>query len=216
LILAVKLRWATPDIDGEIAYEGRVSNSNAKPGDPYKKLIGYLISHKHWSPFEMANICLRVETTRDIGRQLLRHRSFHFQEFSQRYAEVAEDKPVVVQQARLQDPKNRQNSIPCEDFLLNDSWVWWQNRVWTFCWTAYQACLKMGVAKELARKLLPEGLVKTQMYVNGTVRDWFHYLAVRLDPSTQLEHRQLAREILAVCMELAPATFEHLNGTEES
>lgn len=206
------LRWATPDIDSEIAYEGRVSNPDATPDDPYEKLIGYLISHKHWSPFEMANICLKIETTRDIARQILRHRSFHFQEFSQRYAKVEQEKPVI-HKARLQDTKNRQNSIPSDDYMLNDHFAFWQNRVWDVCWTAYNACLKLGIAKELARKLLPEGLTQTTLYMNGTVRDWFHYLSVRTDPSTQLEHRVLAGEILNVCTELAPATFGRLGST---
>lgn len=208
--MSVKLRWATPDIDAELAYQARVSNPNATPDDPFEKLIGYLISHKHWSPFEMANICVDIETTRDIGRQLIRHRSLHFQEFSQRYAAVEQENPILSD-ARLQDHKNRQNSIAVGDEELLRQWAWLQRRVWDVCYSCYRAALDMGIAKELARKLLPEGLTKTHMYVNGTVRDWFHYLSVRLDPSTQLEHRQLAQEIFDVCVKLAPATFGHLN-----
>lgn len=187
----------------------RVSNRDAHPDDPHEKLINYLILNKHWSPLEMANVCVRIDTTRDIARQLLRHRSLHFQEFSQRYAEVMQKDPVLSD-ARLQDHKNRQNSIPSDDIMLNDNWVYWQNRVWDICWTGYKACLKLGIAKELARKLLPEGLTETSLYVNGTVRDWFHYLAVRTDPSTQLEHREMAEAILAVCLEQGPATFGRL------
>lgn len=208
--MAVKLRWATPNIDEELAYMARVSNPDATPEDPYEKLIGYLIYHLHWSPFQMVNICLDVETTRDIGRQMLRHKSLNFQEFSQRYAEVKQEGPMITVGARMQDPKNRQNSISCTDPGINDSWLYWQNYVWDFCWFGYQACLKVGIAKELARKLLPEGLTRTRMFVNGTVRDWFHYLTVRTGPETQLEHRELATEILAICLELAPATFGHV------
>lgn len=205
--MGVKLEWATSDIDARIAWMARVSNPNAKPDDPHGKLIQYLIDHKHWSPLEMCDICVDIETTRDIGRQILRHRSFHFQEFSQRYSEVPQDKPVVVVEARLQDYNNRQNSISCDDPGINDGWVWWQNCVWNFCWTGYQACLRLGIAKELARKLLPEGLTQTRMFMKGTVRDWFHYLSIRLGPETQLEHRLIAEEIYAICIEIAPAIF---------
>lgn len=207
--MSVNLEWATDDIDARIAWMARVSNVNAKPDDPSEKLIGYLINHKHWSPLQMASICVNIETTRDIGRQLLRHRSFNFQEFSQRYAAVEQTEPVLCD-ARLQDHNNRQNSIPSVDPEINDAWIWWQNRVWNFCWFAYQACLKVGIAKELARKLLPEGLTKTRMFMCGTVRDWFHYLCIRTGPETQLEHRVLAQEILKICLEIAPATFGYV------
>lgn len=205
----VKLRWATTNIDAELAYMARVSNPDATPEDPYEKLIGYLIEHLHWSPLEMVNICLDIETTRDIGRQMLRH-GIRFQEFSQRYAKVQQEKAIIVETARLQDPKNRQNSIPCDDPFVNDSWRYWQDFVWNACWIGYQACLKMGIAKELARKLLPEGLTQTHMFANGSVRDWFHYLTVRTGPETQLEHRELAKKILVICLDLAPATFGHV------
>lgn len=151
----------------------------------------------------MACICVEIYTTRDIARQIIRHRSFHFQEFSQRYSEAPED-PEFVSQARLQDTKNRQNSIPCKDEQLNDGWRWWQNRVWDFCWAAYQACLKMGVAKELARKLLPEGLTQTRMYVQGTLRDWLHYIDVRSGPETQMEHRVIALSVSQILLENCP------------
>lgn len=205
----VRIIWATPDIDGHIGHIARVSNWDARLGDPVEKLIGYLIRNKHWSPFEMANICVEIETTRDIARQILRHRSFHFQEFSQRYAAVRQDKPIYAT-ARLQDTKNRQNSIEVEDPMLQDNFVFWQNKVWDVCWLAYNACLKLGIAKELARKLLPEGLTQTRMYMNGTVRDWFHYLNVRLwTPGTQKEHQDLAQEIFNAVREVAPITFDY-------
>jgi len=184
----------------------RVSNPTAEPSDPVNKLIAYLISHKHWSPFEMANACVEINTTRDIARQILRHRSLHFQEFSQRYS-VAPEVPVWSE-PRLQDTKNRQNSIITDDARLISSWQFWQERVWDVAWGAYQTCLKLGIAKELARKLLPEGLTQTKMYVNGTIRDWLHYLAVRTDGATQYEHRIIAREVYEILKENCPIVFE--------
>lgn len=204
--MKVDLQWITPKTDENIGYMARVSNVNAKPDDSSEKLITYLLSHKHFSPFEMACACVEIHTTRDIARQILRHRSFHFQEFSQRYAKV-EEEPEISNQARMQDPKNRQNSIETESAEISDAWAWWQNRVWSFCWTAYTACLKVGIAKELARKLLPEGLTRTHMYMQGTIRDWLHYLAVRLEEGTQYEHRCIANEIRSVLNGHCPVTF---------
>lgn len=205
-MLVVKLEWATPNIDKRITWMARVSNPAASPDDPHEKLIKYLIDHKHWSPLEMVDICLKIETTRDIARQILRHRSFHFQEFSQRYSAVDQDKPIISE-ARLQDTKNRQNSLVESDPQIQDSWLYWQNRVWDCCWLAYNACLRMGIAKELARKLLPEGLTKTTMFMKGTVRDWYHYTAIRTGPETQYEHRIVAQEILGILKEISPAVF---------
>lgn len=188
----------------------RVSNPNATPDDPVAKLIQFLMDHKHWSPFEMVCMCVEIITTRDIARQILRHRSIHFQEFSQRYAEV-EETPVISDQARLQDRKNRQNSIPTEDIPINETWAWWQNRVWDFCYAGYQACLKIGIAKELARKLLPEGLTHTRMFAQATIRDWLHYVSIRQGPETQLEHRQIAQLVGQLlekeCPEIAQAAI---------
>lgn len=204
--MTVKLIWATPNIDSTIGYIARVSNIKAKPGDSFKKLIGYLIGHKHWSPLEMANVCVEIQTTRDIARQILRHRSFHFQEFSQRYAEVEQEQPVLAV-ARLQDHTNRQNSLDTTDQKILKDFDMWQQRVWEFCHMAYQACLKMGVAKELARKLLPEGLTYTRMYMNGTVRDWYHYVQIRTGPETQAEHRWIAMQVRQILREVAPTIF---------
>ena len=201
-----KIEWATPDIDARIAFMARVSNPNAKEGDPYERLIQYLIDHKHWSPFEMASICFNVRTTRDIGRQLLRHRSFHFQEFSQRYAAVDQSTPVLST-ARLQDTTNRQNSLRVDDPDLQRWWEIVQENTWRDSMERYNQALKRGVAKEVARKLLPEGLTKTHMYMSGTVRDWYHYLSIRTGPETQLEHRELAQHMLAQVSEIAPSTF---------
>lgn len=202
----VDLIWITPDAENLVGYMARVSNVNATKDDPAQKLIAYLLKHKHFSPFEMVCMCISVQTTREIARQMLRHRSLHFQEFSQRYAKVDEE-PEISQPARLQDEKNRQNSIPCEDVLKNEHWVWWQNRVWDFCWAAYSACLKMGIAKELARKLLPEGLSKSYLYIQGSIRDWIHYLGVRSGEDTQFEHRAVALEIAAVLKRECPTIF---------
>ncbi len=204
--MKVNLRWITPKADEEIAYIARVSNPNAKPDDPSEKLIRYLLDHKHWSPFEMACMCVEIETTRDIARQILRHRSFHFQEFSQRYSIVPEE--PEISDARLQDHKNRQNSIPVEDKFISSEWASLQNWVWDVCWFGYQAALRLGIAKELARKLLPEGLTRTRMYMQGTIRDWLHYIAVRAGTETQLEHRNVAQVILKILADNCPVIYE--------
>lgn len=179
-----------------IAYVARVSNpSNQGSHDTAQKLLDYLEKHKHWSPFEMADIVLEIETTRDIARQMLRHRSFSFQEFSQRYAEVSEFSET--KEARFQDKKNRQNSLKVEEEF---HWVneWWDEQQRTLLdqiETVYRDALDQGIAKEVARVILPEGLTKSRLYMKGSVRSWMHYLSVRLDPSTQKEHRELAQEI---------------------
>lgn len=204
--LAASLRWITPNADEEIGYIARVSNPKAQPDDPVERLIKYLVLHKHWSPFEMACACVEIITTRDIARQILRHRSFHFQEFSQRYSEVLEE--PVFSEARLQDTKNRQNSIVVEDEALSKEWTLLQNTVWDFCWNVYQLALKLGIAKELARKVLPEGLTRTKMYMQGTIRDWLFYLSIRMGPETQYEHRVVAREIGRLLKSHCPITFQ--------
>lgn len=164
----VKLIWATPNAEELIAYMARVSNpSNQDNPETAPKLLKYLIRNKHWSPFEMVNVCMEVETTRDIARQILRHRSFSFQEFSQRYAEAQD---YDISEARLQDASNRQNSIESEDRELQDWWRSQQTSVLTAAKDAYQAALKNGIAKEVARKILPEGMTISRMYVNGTLR----------------------------------------------
>ncbi len=205
--MKVSLKWITPDADQMVAHMARVSNPNAKEGDPATKLIHYLLEHKHFSPFEMACMCVEIETTRDIARQILRHRSFHFQEFSQRYSEAPEE-PEFVEIVRLQDPVNRQNSIPSEDEYLNDFWMSWQDTAWTRAWDKYQSALDAGIAKELARKLLPEGLTRTRMYMQGTLRDWIHYINIRTGPETQKEHHDVADAIAKVFAEHCPVIYE--------
>lgn len=204
--MKVSLKWITPDADKMIAHMARVSNPAAKEDDPTEKLISYLIKHKHFSPFEMACMCVEIETTRDIARQILRHRSFHFQEFSQRYSEV--DEEAEFAEARLQDLKNRQNSIITNDDDIQDWWNQVQVAAWYRGYEDYKAVLKSGIAKELARKLLPEGLTRTRMYMQGTIRDWIHYLAVRTEKGTQKEHQEIAWDIEGVLAAECPLTFK--------
>jgi thymidylate synthase (FAD) len=189
----VKLVWATPNGEDLVAYMARVSNpGNQDNKESAPKLLQYLARNKHWSPFEMVNACVEIETTRDIARQILRHRSFSFQEFSQRYAEV---NMFDTREARLQDVKNRQNSIPVQDRELEDIWQNKQKRLIREASEAYQWALSNGIAKEQARAVLPEGNTMSRMYMNGNLRSWLHYLQVRLDPSTQKEHRVVAEQV---------------------
>lgn len=202
--MTVKLVWSTPDGDSLIAYQARVSNSKATPEDPSEKLIKYLLTHKHVSPFEMANMCVEINTTRDIARQILRHRSFSFQEFSQRYAEIEEWAPN--REARLQDVKNRQNSIPTSEEALQEWWSGAQDTVRNLVNFYYRKALAFGIAKEVARAVLPEGLTPTRMFMNGTVRSWLTYFAVRIGHGTQLEHENLAKELYEVFKSVYPDT----------
>lgn len=185
------------NIQDLIAYCARVSNpSNQANTKTTPKLLNYLIKHKHWSPFEMASACIEVVTTRDIARQLLRHRSFSFQEFSQRYADIRDiGDDFVVRDARLQDPKNRQNSVENEDMALEDEWANKQLAVIETAKMAYKWAIENGIAKEQARAVLPEGNTVSRLYVNGTIRSWIHYVELRSANGTQKEHMELAREI---------------------
>ena len=201
----VKLVWSTPGGDWNVAYMARVSNPDNQSNPEYTKLIGYLMKHKHWSPFEMVNACLEIETTRDIARQILRHRSFSFQEFSQRYA-VADGYEYA--EARLQDNKNRQNSIDVQDKELQRAWNELQIDVLVAAKRSYEAALNMGIAKEVARKVLPEGITTSKMYMNGTLRSWLHYISVRTDPSTQKEHRIVAEQCKEVLQKEFPKVME--------
>lgn len=181
-----------------IAYCARVSNpSNQMNMDTAEKLTNYLMKHKHWSPFEMANCVVEVNCPRDIARQLLRHRSFAFQEFSQRYADVTQlEEAFCIRDLRLQDTKNRQNSVETEDEILKGWWVGSQAKLLDDVKQLYKEALDKGIAKEVARVILPEGLTMSRLYVNGTIRSWIHYLEVRMEEGvTQLEHVILARLI---------------------
>ena len=207
--MKVSLVWATPDLEDKVAYCARVSNpENQHNYATSGKLLKYLMKHKHWSPFEMANVCMEIETTRDIARQILRHRSFSFQEFSQRYAVVSR---FDTRECRLQDEKNRQNSLAADDIDLQDWWHMAQWRVQTEAEFMYKAALDRGVAKEQARALLPEGMAVSRMYMNGTLRSWLHYIEVRTDPSTQKEHRDVAEACKKVLVELCPSVMEMYN-----
>jgi thymidylate synthase (FAD) len=179
------------ELTDAVAYCARVSNpSNQLNTATNEKLIRYLIDHQHWSPLEMVSICLEIQTTRDISRQILRHRSFSFQEFSQRYA--VQEEGMVVREARLQDQKNRQSSLQTEDEDLKEAWVQKQEHVAAVARDVYQWALENGVAKEQARVILPEGMTQTRLYMNGTLRSWVHYLMLRTEEGTQKEHREVA------------------------
>ena len=203
------------DIVDLIAYCARVSNpSNQQNTDTSEKLIKYLAKHKHWSPFEMANVTLEIETTRDIARQILRHRSFTFQEFSQRYADPTKDLSFETREARLQDQKNRQNSIETDDPVLQDMWTAMQERVINEAIASYKWAITKGIAKEVARAVLPEGLTMSRMYVNGTIRSWLHYIDIRSDIATQKEHREIAMACAKAIAEIFPMITEFTHAEE--
>lgn len=204
----VSLVWATPNGENLVGYLARVSNTQATATDPVSRLIHYLVRHKHWSPFEMVNVCVQIECERDISRQILRHRSFSFQEFSGRYASY--DALASTREVRLQDHANRQNSLPCDDSAIQARWQDLVAVVRGVTWWAYQSALVLGVAKEVARVLLPEGLVPTKMYMNGTLRSWIHYIQIRTGPETQKEHREIATKIKEIISEQYPETAKAL------
>ena len=201
------------DVQELISYCARVSNpSNQINSETTERLLAYLRKHKHWSPFEMVSACLEIETTRDIARQLIRHRSFSFQEFSQRYADVREiDDEFELREARLQDTKNRQNSIETDSEELQREWDRHQRRVLWMVKEVYAWALNQGIAKEQARAVLPEGLTKSRLYVNGTLRSWIHYIELRSGNGTQKEHMELARECACAIAKIFPAVGDHLS-----
>ena len=198
------------NIQDLIAYCARVSNpTNQANTKTTSKLLGYLIKHKHWSPFEMASACIEVETTRDIARQLLRHRSFSFQEFSQRYADIRDlAGSVVIRKARLQDTKNRQNSVMTDDVNLHMTWEQHQRNVWHTAMKAYEWAIENGIAKEQARAVLPEGNTPSRLYVNGTIRSWIHYIELRSANGTQKEHMDLAISVAEAIGKIYPGIVE--------
>lgn len=186
------------DIEGFVAYAARVSNpGNQNNSETAPKLLKYLMKNEHWSPFEMVSLTMEINTTRDIARQILRHRSFSFQEFSQRYA-VATDLGFEVRNARMQDPKNRQASIDTEDHELHDLWNEKQQEVISLVKKNYDWALSNGIAKEQARSVLPEGNTCSRLYMAGTLRSWLHYCLLRTQIGTQLEHRVIAEQALEV------------------
>jgi len=210
------------DVQDLIAYCARVSNpSNQFNSETSEKLLNYLAKHKHWSPFEMVSACIEVETTRDIARQLLRHRSFSFQEFSQRYADPVKELEFVKRECRLQDHKNRQNSIEIENdpALIQDQknldliseWNRRQTGIIEMVKKHYEWAIENNIAKEQARAILPEGLTVSRLYVNGTIRSWIHYVELRSANGTQKEHMELARDIGKVIAEVFPLANKYIN-----
>ena len=193
------------DVQELIAYCARVSNpSNQLNTDTSEKLIRYLVKHQHWSPLEMVSACLEITTTRDIARQILRHRSFSFQEFSQRYADPTKDLNFVTREARLQDPKNRQNSVATDDQTLENEWFRAQQRVIYAAQREYEWAIKNGIAKEQARAVLPEGLIESRLYMNGTLRSWIHFIELRSANGTQKEHQEVAVACAEVIAKIFP------------
>ena len=203
----VNLIWSTPNGEDLVAFMARVSNpENQDNKETAGKLVKYLVKNKHWSPLDMVDMCVEIETTRDIARQILRHRSFYFQEFSQRYAAVSD---FEFSEVRMQDEKNRQNSLETDDTYIKNWWNAAQLRVQSEAELMYNQALKKGIAKEQARKLLPEGLTMSKMYMKGTLRNWIHYIDVRTDPSTQKEHREVALLVKEQLLKCYP-TMEYL------
>tara|TARA_Y100001938_G_scaffold131206_1_gene188039 strand:+ start:33 stop:692 length:660 start_codon:yes stop_codon:yes gene_type:complete len=200
------------DVEELIAFSARVSNpSNQMNKETNKKLLNYLIKHKHWSPFEMVSACIEITTTRDIARQILRHRSFSFQEFSQRYADPIKELEFVTREARLQDTKNRQNSVEVDDRAFQTDWEREQGRVIWMCKKVYQQAIKKGIAKEVARAVLPEGLIKSRLYMNGTLRSWIHFIELRSANGTQKECMQVAKACAEAISKIFPMVKEFCN-----
>lgn len=196
----------------QIAFAARVSNpANQNNTETSEKLVRYLIKNQHWSPLEMVSVCLEIDTTRDIARQILRHRSFSFQEFSQRYADASQ-LGFVTREARLQDTKNRQNSIDVTDEVLKRQWIDRQEVLLEQIKKQYSWALENGIAKEQARAVLPEGMTKSRMYMNGTLRSWVHYIQLRSDNGTQKEHRDIALACAAAIEPIFPMITEYTNG----
>jgi thymidylate synthase (FAD) len=214
VIIAVTQPEQDLSVEEFIVYCARVSNpANQANHATAPKLMRYLIEHGHWSPFEMVSITMEIVTTRDIARQILRHRSFSFQEFSQRYADPTEALGFTHRQARLQDKANRQNSIVTDDDRLSNQWHTMQSDVISYAQMAYHSALAMGIAKEQARALLPEGLTVSRLYMAGTLRSWIHYCSVRTKLDTQAEHRDIADYAWSNIVTLCPS-LEGLNDSE--
>ena len=207
--LGDSLEFELTDMQELVAYCARVSNpANQFNSDTSEKLIRYLVRNAHWSPLEMVSACIEITTTRDIARQILRHRSFSFQEFSQRYADPVQELDFVLREARLQDTKNRQNSIETDNLALQAWWEERQRRVIEECKNAYEWAIAKGIAKEQARAVLPEGLTVSRLLMNGTLRSWIHYIQLRSANGTQKEHILIAKEIANVITKIFPMAQE--------
>jgi thymidylate synthase (FAD) len=206
---------AEADLNELIAYTARVSNpSNQMNHETSDKLVSYLAKHKHFSPFEMVNVCLEITSTRDIIRQILRHRSFTFQEFSQRYADPTKDMNFELRDARLQDTKNRQNSIEFDNSDIKREWIIKQSQVATLAQLNYKWALDQGIAKEVARSVLPEGMTESKIYMNGSIRSWVHYLMIRTAIETQKEHRDVAVACAVELRKVFPSIDAFLNANQ--
>lgn len=194
------------DAEKLITYIARVSNpSNQSNTQTSNKLLKYLMDNKHWSPFEMVNIIMEINTTRDIGRQILRHRSFVFQEFSQRYSDPTKNLGFIIREARLQDTKNRQNSFETDDETLKQMWHEKQQNIINQCQENYKWAVENGIAKEQSRVVLPEGLTLSRMYMSGSLRSWIHYCQLRMGNGTQKEHREIAEECWKIILNNFPS-----------
>lgn len=205
------------NVEELLAYIARVSNpSNQNNKETAQKLLKYLVKNKHWSPFEMVHLTMEIETTRDIARQILRHRSFAFQEFSQRYADPTKDLGFVNREARLQDTKNRQNSIDNTDTLLENEWYRSQQRVLFAVEREYKWAIDNGIAKEQARAVLPEGLTISRMYMAGSLRSWIHYCELRMSNGTQKEHMEIAKECWHIVLSVFPSLQVLLEGNNNA
>lgn len=215
-VVKARLVWITPDADAQVAYCARVSNPANQDNKDIAKLLRYCAKHEHWSVFEMASACIEITTTRDIARQILRHRSFSFQEFSQRYAEAGALPTAPLRECRLQDTKNRQNSLPNEDLERAATWADKQEAVHSGALAVYNWALNNGIAKEVARAVLPEGLTSSRLYMAGTLRSWLTYLNTRLGNGTQKEHKEIAKDILAVLQSASPVVFSAFFDSHEA
>lgn len=204
---SASLVWVTPNAEQLIADIARVSSPERQGDDP-QKLIGWLIRKRHWSPFEMVSMCVEINTTRDIGRQILRHRSFSFQEFSQRWASNLKLGIVAPPHCRMQNPEAREFPIDCDDAELNGWWTAVANSVLVSAYQQYEAALEKGISREVARAILPEGVTATRMYMSGTFRSWIHYLQLRMSADTQAEHRAVACSIAEILSTVAPFVSE--------
>lgn len=208
-IVAITRPVSGLDVNDFIAYVARVSNpSNQNNNETASRLVKYLVKNKHWSPLEMVHVVMEINTTRDIARQILRHRSFAFQEFSQRYADPTKDLGFTTREARLQDTKNRQNSIEFEDNITKKSWETYQKNHITASQNLYQWAIDNGIAKEQARVVLPEGLTVSRMYMSGSLRSWIHYCQLRCSNGTQKEHREIALDCWYKLIEYFPSLKE--------
>lgn len=208
--MSCKLVWITPNAEQVIGDCARVSNP-VNQGKEASGLLSYCVRNQHWSPFEMASACIEINTTRDIARQILRHRSFSFQEFSQRYADVTSLPDLEYRETRLQHPTNRQSSLETEDQYLNNWWQYKQVEIDRVSRAIYKEALHKGIAKEVARAVLPEGLTPSRMYMSGTIRSWMHYCQLRRANGTQKEHQDNAVEISNILGEQMPNIWKNIN-----